>query len=91
MLALPVGERFALARAKLRRQGQDVRSESFNSIYGLSRGLVCVTVGHATHRNWIMAGVVAASVVPVFARFARFSFYFADQVWKDFPALPTTP
>src|SRR6266542_1842015 len=62
--ALPVGEKFALARAELRRQSQDVRSESFNSIYGLSRGLVsagvlvvvvglvCVIVGHAAHRNW---------------------------------------
>src|SRR5262249_23768372 len=58
---LPVGEKFALARAELRRQNQDVRSESFNSIYGLSRGLVsagvlvvafalvCVIVGHAAH------------------------------------------
>jgi hypothetical protein len=98
--ALPVEAKFALARAELRRQGQDVRSESFNSIYGLSRGLVsagvlvvavalvCVIVGHAAHRNWIMALVVGASVVPVFVRFKRFSFYFADQVWRDFAALP---
>jgi hypothetical protein len=98
--ALPVGERFAFARAELRRQNQDVRSESFNSIYGLSRGLisagvlvvvvglVCVIVGHATHRNWIMAAVVGACVIPVFLRFVRFSFYFADQVWRDFAALP---
>ncbi len=98
--ALPVGEKFALARAELRRQSQDVRSESFNSIYGLSRGLVsagvlvvvvglvCVIVGHAAHRNWIMAVVVGSCVVTVFVRFVRFSYYFADQVWRDFAALP---
>jgi hypothetical protein len=101
--ALPVGEKFALARAQLRRQSQDARSESFNSIYGLSRGLVsagvvvvvvalvCMTVGHASHRNWITAVIVGACVVPVFLRFQRFSFYFADQVWKDFAALPPMP
>jgi hypothetical protein len=100
--SLPTGERFALARAELRRQGQDTRSESFNSIYGLSRGLVsagvlvvavslvCVIVGHAAHRNWIMAVIVGAAAVPVFVRFVRFSFYFADQVWRDFAALPTS-
>jgi hypothetical protein len=100
--ALPVGERFALARAELRRQSQDVRSESFNSIYGLSRGLVsaglmvvvvalaCAVVGHAVHRDLITAAIVAACVVPIFVRFERFSFYFADQVWKDFAALPTS-
>lgn len=99
---LPAGEKFALARAELRRQGQDVRSESFNSIYGLSRGLVtagvlvvvvalvCVIVGHGAHRNWIMGVVALACVVPVFLRFKRFSFYFADEVWKDFAALPTS-
>jgi hypothetical protein len=98
--SLAVVEKFALARAELRRQSQDVRSESFNSIYGLSRGLVtagvlvvgvalvCVIAGHATHRNWIMAVVVAVCIVPVFVRFVRFSFYFADQVWRDFAALP---
>lgn len=98
--ALPVGEKFALARAELRRQGQDVRSESFNSIYGLSRGLVtagavvvlvtlvCLIAGHATHRNWILAVVVGVCMAPVFLRFQRFSFYFADQVWRDFAALP---
>jgi hypothetical protein len=99
--ALPVGKKFALARAELRRQGQDTRSESFNSIYGLSRGLVsagvlvvlvalvCVIVGHGAHRNWIMAAVVAVCAIPVFIRFDRFSYYFADQVWQDFAALPT--
>jgi Flp pilus assembly protein TadB len=97
--ALPVAEKFAFARAELRRQSQDGRSESFNSIYGLSRGLVsagalvlvvalvCVIVGHAAHRNWIMAAVVGGCVVPVFVRFKRFGFYFADQVWRDFAAL----
>jgi hypothetical protein len=100
--ALPVGKKFALARAELRRQSQDVRSESFNSIYGLSRGLVsagalvvviafvCVILGHAAHRNWIMGAIVLACVVPVYVRFVRFSFYFADQVWQDFAALPTS-
>jgi hypothetical protein len=99
---LSVGKKFALARAELRRQNQDVRSESFNSIYGLSRGLVsagvlvvgiaivCVLVGHDAHRNWIMAVVVGVCVIPVFVRFVRFSSYFADQVWQDFAALPTS-
>jgi hypothetical protein len=97
--ALPIGEKFALARAELRQQSQDVRSESFNSIYGLSRGLVsagalvvlvalvCVIAGHAMHRNWILALVVGVCAVPVFLRFQRFSVYFADQVWRDFAAL----
>jgi hypothetical protein len=100
---LPIGDRFALARAELRREAQDVRSESFNSIYGLSRGLVsagvvvvvvglvCAIVGHAVHRDLIMVAIVADCVVPVFVRFERFSFYFADQVWKDFAALPSKP
>jgi hypothetical protein len=100
--ALPVGKKFALARAELRRLGQDVRAESFNSIYGLSRGLVsagvlvvvvalvCEIVGHAAHRNWIMGAIALTCVVPVFVRFRRFSFYFADQVWQDFAALPTS-
>lgn len=98
--ALPVGAKFALARAELRHQNQDVRAESFNSIYGLSRGLVsagilvvvvalvCLSIGHADHRNWIVAVVIGACTVPVFLRFQRFSFYFADQVWQDFAALP---
>jgi hypothetical protein len=97
---LPVGKKFALARAELRRQAQDTRSESFNSIYGLSRGLVsagvlvlavmlvCAAVDHARHRDLIAAAVVAACIVPVFLRFQRFSYYFADQVWQDFAALP---
>jgi hypothetical protein len=98
--ALSVEDKFALARAELRRQNQDVRSESFNSIYGLSRGLVsagalvvgvalvCVIAGHASHRNWIVALIVGVCALPVFRRFVRFSFYFADQVWHDFAALP---
>jgi hypothetical protein len=99
---LPVGKKFALARAELRRLGQDTRSESFNSIYGLSRGLVsagvlvlvillvCALVGHAVHRDLITAAIVAACIVPVFVRFQRFSYYFADQVWQDFAALPSS-
>jgi hypothetical protein len=96
---LPVLERFALARAELRRLNQDNRAEAFNAIYGLSRGLVtaaaisliallvCAAVGHAPHRNLITAAIVAGAAVPVFVRFHRFSFYFADQVWHDFAAL----
>lgn len=98
--AIPVTEKFALARAELRRQSQDSRAESFNAIYGLSRGLVTSAVlvvvvmlayaaaGDHAHRNLIAAAVVAASAVPVFIRFRRFSVYFADQVWRDFAALP---
>ena len=56
--------------------------------FGALTALVCVTAGHATHRNWIIALVVAACVIPVFVRFVRFSFYFGDQVWRDFAALP---
>jgi hypothetical protein len=97
--AMSIDERFGLARAELRRQGQDTRAESFNATYGLSRGLVtaaavvvvvmlvCAIVGHEVHRNLIAAAIVAASAVPLFHRFRRFGFYFADQVWRDFAAL----
>jgi hypothetical protein len=96
---VPVADRFALARAELRRLNQDSRAEAFNAIYGLSRGLVtaavislvalfaCAAVGHSAHRNLITAAVVGAAVVPVLVRFHRFSFHFADQVWRDFVAL----
>jgi hypothetical protein len=96
---LPVRDRFALARAELRKQGQDTRAEGFNAIYGLSRGLVtagffsllvllvCVAIGHEAHRNLITAAVIAGSLLPVFVRFHRFGRYFADQVWHDFVAL----
>lgn len=98
--AIPVPDRFALARAELRRRSQDSRAEGFNAIYGLSRGLVtagvlvlvlmlaCVAAGEDVQRNLIAAAVVAASGIFVFVRFRRFSFYFADQVWHDFAALP---
>jgi hypothetical protein len=97
---LPVTNRFALARAELRRQGQDTRAEGFNAIYGLSRGLVtagvlglavllaCATARHGAHRNLIAASVIGASLIPVFVRFHRFGRYFADEVWHDFAALP---
>jgi hypothetical protein len=96
---LPVRDRFALARAELRKQGQDGRAEGFNAIYGLSRGLitagvvglavllVCAAAGHEAHRNVIAASVIGGSIVPVFVRFHRFGKYFADQVWHDFAAL----
>ena len=96
---MPIAERFALARAELRRQNQDTRAEGFNAIYGLSRGLatagiisliallICAAIGHAPQRDLITAAIVAACVVPVLVRFHRFSFYFADQVWRDFVAL----
>lgn len=98
--AIPVAEKFGLARAELRRQSQDSRAESFNAIYGLSRGLVtsaallvvvmlaCAVAGTHAQRNVIAAFIVAACAVPVFVRFRRFGFYFADQVWRDFAALP---
>lgn len=100
--AISMTERFGLARAALRLQSQDTRSESFNATYGLSRGLVtgavlvvavmlvCAIVRHDAHRNLIAAAIVAAAALPVFNRFRRFGFYFADQVWRDFAAL-TTP
>jgi hypothetical protein len=96
---LPVVERLALARAELRRINQDTRAEAFNAIYGLSRGLataavislaallICAAVGHASHRNLITSVIVGAAVLPVLVRFHRFSWYFADQVWRDFAAL----
>jgi hypothetical protein len=96
---LPVPERFALARAELRRQKQDERAEGFNAIYGLSRGLVtagvivlatllvAAIVGHASERNLVAAAIVGVAVVPVCVRFWRFGWYFADQVWRDFVAL----
>lgn len=99
--SMSIHERFGLARAELRRQGQETRSESFNATYGLSRGLVtaaalvvtvmlvCAIARHDAERNLIAAAVVAASAVPVFYRFRRFGFYFADQVWRDFAALPS--
>jgi hypothetical protein len=100
--AIPVADRFALARAELRRQSQDVRAESLNAIYGLSRGLVtsavlvvvvmlaCAAVGTDAQRNLIAAAIVTGSAVAVFVRFRRFGFYLADQVWRDFAALPQT-
>jgi hypothetical protein len=96
---LSVKDRFALARAELRKQGQDTRAEGFNAIYGLSRGLitagvvglavllVCAAVGHEPHRDLIAAALIAGCLVPVFVRFHRFGKYFADQVWHDFAAL----
>jgi hypothetical protein len=96
---LPVSERFALARAELRRQTQDARAEAFNAIYGLSRGLVTAAavavivllasaaVGHAAQRDLIAAAVLGGSILPLLIRFHRFGFYFADQVWRDFAAL----
>lgn len=97
---IPIADQFGLARAELRRQGQDDRAESFNAIYGLSRGLVtgaavvgvaniaCVVTGHDSGRNLLAFGTVALCTVPVFHRFRRFSYYFADEVWRDFAALP---
>lgn len=94
-----ISERFGLARAELRRLGQDTQAESFNATYGLSRGLVtgavlvvvvmlfCAIVGHELHRNLIAAVIVAICVPPLFNRFRRFGNYFADQVWRDFAAL----
>lgn len=101
--AIPVLDRFGLARAELRRQGQDGRSEAFNAIYGLSRGLatagavtalvmvVCAIVGHDARRNLIATAIVAVSVIAIMVRFRRFSFHFADQVWRDFAALGAAP
>jgi hypothetical protein len=97
--SMPVRDRFALARAELRKQGQDGRSEALNAIYALSRGLAtsgafvaivmlaCAIVGHAAKRDLIAAAIIAACVGPVMVRFHRFSRYFADQVWHDFAAL----
>jgi hypothetical protein len=96
---LPLTDRFGLARAELRKQGQDSRAEAFNAIYGLSRGLitagligvvvllVSAAAGHDVHRNLIAAAIVMGCVPPVWVRFHRFSKYFADQVWHDFAAL----
>src|SRR5438445_8653502 len=73
---MSINERLGLARAELRRQGQDTRSESFNVTYGLSRDLVteallvlvvmvvCAIVHHNAHRNLIAAAIVAAGAVP---------------------------
>jgi hypothetical protein len=91
---LPIPDRFALARAELRRRKLDDRAESH-----LSRGLVTAAViivatllvatlvHHAAHRNLIAAAIIGAAVVPIFHRFKRFGWYFADQVWRDFVAL----
>jgi hypothetical protein len=102
--SLPSKERFVLARAELRRQNQDGRAESLNATYGLSRGivtagavtvivaLICACVGHAVHRNLIVAAVVAAVAVPIGIRFHRFAWWFAREVWQDFAALaPRVP
>ena len=97
---LPVPDRFGLASSELRRQGQDTRAESFNATYGLSRGLltaaaivlivmlVCAAAHHDAHRNLIAAAVIAGSAIPVYNRFRRFGFYFADQIWRALAALP---
>jgi hypothetical protein len=97
--ALSVRDRFALARAELRRQKQDERAEGQNAIYGLSRGLatagvmIVVTLLGAAffvdawERNVVTATIVGAAVVPIFNRFRRFGWYFADQIWHDFVAL----
>ena len=97
--ALQPADAFGLARAVLRKQGQDARAESFNAIYGLNRGLVTAgaiilvvllvsaMIGDEAERNLIAAAIVGASLAFVLIRFRRFSFYFADQVWRDFVAL----
>jgi hypothetical protein len=96
---LSVADRFGLARAELRKLGQDGRAEGFNAIYGLCRGLatagvltlvvllIAAAAGHEVQRNLITAAIVAAGLIPLLVRFHRFSFYFADQVWRDFAAL----
>ena len=102
--SIPTKQRFALARAELRRQNQDGRAESFNATYGLSRGIVtagaatvivavvCACIGHEVQRNLVLAAVVAAVAVPIGIRFHRFAWWFAREVWQDFAALsPPVP
>jgi hypothetical protein len=63
---LPVTDRFAMARAELRKQGQDARAEGFNAIYGLSRGLVSLWAAH----HWLALNValMVRAVVRALAR-----------------------
>jgi hypothetical protein len=99
---LSVGDMFAVARAELRARQLEGRAELMNAMYGLCRGLttscvllipIFITAGIDTDdwtRLGIALGVVIVAAILYARRATRYSYRFADQVWKDFAALPTS-
>jgi hypothetical protein len=98
----PDGDGFAMARAVLRQRGLDGRSELMNLQYGLCRGLAtssglligvfatCAMIGTERRDVLIAAAALATVAAVLFAiRSHRFSYRFADQVWRDFAAAAT--
>src|SRR5205814_146970 len=97
---LKANDAFAVARAELRARQFDGRAELMNTMYGLCRGLtttagilvlVFVAAGFVTgdwRRLAIGIGVMVVALVLYLRRADRYSYRFADQVWRDFAATP---
>jgi len=100
---LQINDAFAVARAELRARQADGRAELMNTMYGLCRGLMTtaavlvptfVTAGLVTDdwkRLLIGAALMLVLGVLYLRRTTRYSYRFADQVWRDFGALPEHP
>lgn len=96
---LSIADMFAVARAELRARELDGRAELMNTMYGLCRGLttsaallIPIFIAAGIHTDdWPRLGIaicVATVAVLLYARRAtRYSYRFADQVWRDFAAL----
>ena len=96
---LDIADAFAVARAELRRRQLDGRAELMNAMYGLCRGLATATalliptfiaaaiVTGDWQRLLIGTGVMLVLAVLYFRRAERYSYRFADQIWRDFAAL----
>lgn len=98
--ALSPADMFAIARTELRARQLDGRAELMNTMYGLCRGLttacallIPIFIAAAVYTDdWTrltvgIALMVLASML-YFMRAQRYSYRFADQVWRDFAALP---
>jgi hypothetical protein len=96
---LSTDDMFAVARTELRTRQLEGQAELMNALYGLCRGLttacallipILVIAGVHT-QDWtrlgIALGVVAAATLLYGRRATRYSYRFADQVWRDFAAL----
>lgn len=96
---LGIDDAFAVARAQLRAQQLDGRAELMNTMYGVCRGLTtaagflffifiaAAVVTDDWKRLLIATGVMIVLVVLYARRASRYSYRFADQVWRDFAAI----
>ncbi|HEX8743954.1 MAG TPA: hypothetical protein VF712_12545 [Thermoleophilaceae bacterium] len=95
---LDAADAFGVARAQLRASQLDGRAELMNAMYGLCRGLATATgllvptciaaaiVNDEWQRLLIGAAVMLGFAVLYLKRAQRYSYRFADQVWRDFAA-----